>query len=67
MTGQNLREALREAEDLGCTVRHIIRTGELTITPPWGGKWIRINMRRKDAPRSLTTLLGKIRRNNGQN
>jgi len=53
----NLREALELAEQLGCTVGPVRRTGEIRVSHPAIRKAVRLNGRRKDAPRSLVTLL----------
>ncbi len=62
MTGSNLRDALNEAKQLGLIVKPVRRTGEVRVYCP-GHPSVRINIRRKDAPRALTTL---INRWNGQ-
>jgi len=59
MNGMDLRKVLEIAIACGCTVRHIRGTGEKSVShPSWTGS-IRVNARRKDAPRSLTS---KVRR-----
>ena len=60
-TGCNLREALIHATQLGCEVEHVNRTGEVRVYLP-GRRSVRINSRRKDAPRALTTLLRQLER-----
>jgi hypothetical protein len=60
-TGCNLREALIHATQLGCEVEYVNRTGEVRVYLP-GHRSVRLNGRRKDAPRALTTLLNQIER-----
>jgi hypothetical protein len=61
-TGVNLREALDDARRLGCTVSPIDRTGELSVSHPAWRHHIRLNGRKKSAPRILTVrLLGLMR------
>jgi len=60
-TGCNLREALICATQLGLEVEHVNRTGEVRVYLP-GRRSMRLNARRKDAPRALTTLLNQIKR-----
>ena len=57
-TGMNLRDALREASHLGCTVSCPNRTGEILVSST-NGKRVRVSSGRKDAPRALTTMLRK--------
>jgi len=56
-SGMNLREAVAYAKGIGCTVVKLPGTGELMISHPTWDRRIRINGRRKDAPRALTTAL----------
>jgi len=56
-SGMNLRDALNLARDLGCTVAWVHRTGEWRVSHPTWGKSMRVNSRRKDAPRALSTKL----------
>jgi hypothetical protein len=60
--GMNLREALAEARRLGCTVAAINGTGELSVSHPAWRHHVKLNGRKKSAPRILTTrLLGLTR------
>ena len=59
--GCNLLVALRYAQDQGCTVSQPRHTGELLVShPALSGKRVRLNRRRKDAPRALTAFLKKL-------
>lgn len=62
----NLREALKRAEDLGCQVDHVYRTGELRIKAPDRPRTVKVNSRRKDCPRSLQTVVNQLRRKRDQ-
>jgi hypothetical protein len=55
--GMNLRDALRAARDLGCSIRSVNRTGEIIVSHPSCAQRIVVNSRRKDAPRALTAFL----------
>jgi hypothetical protein len=60
--GMNLREALAEARRLGCTVAAINGTGEFSVSHPSWRHHVKLNGRKKSAPRILTTrLLGLTR------
>jgi len=52
----NLREALREAERLGCRVEEARGTGEIVVSHPQFGR-TRVNRRKKNTPAKLVTLL----------
>ena len=54
--GMNLDKALREAAHRGWEVRPVRRTGEVDVIAT-AGQRVRLNGRRKDAPRALTALL----------
>ncbi len=54
----NLHEALTLAAKLGCEVSTVRRTGEVLVTHAL--RRVRINNRRKDAPRALLTLLARL-------
>ena len=56
-SGVNQREALKLAQHLGCTVEPIRCTGELRVCHPALLRPIRLNGRRKDAARVLTSAL----------
>lgn len=58
--GCNLRQALRSARSLGCRVRCPRRTGEVLVSHPAVPGSVRVNARRKDAPRALTGLLDEV-------
>ena len=59
--GCNLLQALRYAQDRGCTLSLPRRTGELLVSHPAVlGQRVRINRRRKDAPRALTRFLRRL-------
>lgn len=60
-TGMNLRDAVTAARGFDCEVRHARRTGELVVSTP-DGERTRLNCRRKDAPRRLTTILNRLAR-----
>jgi len=59
--GCNLLEAIRYAHDRGCTIALPRRSGELLVShPAVSGERVRINRRRKDAPRTLTRFLRRL-------
>lgn len=58
--GINLIDAVRSARRLGILVEHLRKTGELRWSHPSAQKPIRVNSRRKDAPRHATTFLRKV-------
>ena len=60
-SGQNLREVLAEARRLGCTVVYN-PAGEWTVSHPTWPRRMRVSGHRRDAPRSLTTLVGRLAR-----
>lgn len=55
-----LRKTLKVLKDYGYLTVPVRRTGELRVIPPNGGPTIRLNGRRKDAPRVLIALLHKL-------
>lgn len=59
-TGINRQEALRWARRLGCRVEPVRRTAEVRVVHDGIGRSIRINARRKDAGRELTTFLHRV-------
>lgn len=61
-SGMGLRQALRIADRLGYFVRWPRRTGEVVVQRPGDLKRVRINARRKDAPRCLIGLLLQLHR-----
>lgn len=59
--GMNLRDALNLAQRLGCKVEHARRTGEVVVSHRDHPRHkVRLNSRRKCAPRALTSLLRKV-------
>jgi len=58
--GMNLRDARRAAQQLGCLITHPRRTGEEIYRHSSAASSIRVNSRRKDAPRKLTAWLLSI-------
>ena len=56
----NLHEALTLATKLGCEVSTVRRTGEVLVHHASLGRRVRINNRRKDAPRALLTFLAQL-------
>jgi hypothetical protein len=63
VSGVNLVDCERIAKQLGCDVEPVNGTGEIRFTHPNVEKSVRVNGRRKDAPRALTTWLNHICRN----
>jgi len=59
-SGCNLLQALRVARELGCTITPVRRTGERRISHPSLRGSVRVNCRRKDAPRQLTKFLQEV-------
>lgn len=65
--GCNLRDALRVARRLGCAITRPRRTGDLLIRPPCAELHpVRVNARRKDSPRALTSLIKVLTRSPGE-
>lgn len=60
LSGWNLRDALAFARRLGCEIHCPRRTGELRVSHPSQRRSVRVNARRKDAPRELTTFLRRV-------
>lgn len=58
--GMALRGAISAAEDLGCTIESVRRTGEARVTHPAVSYTVIFNVRRKDAPRRLTAFLLRL-------
>lgn len=58
--GMSMRRAIEFAYRSGCSVRKPRRTGEWLIRHHRFSKPVRVNARRKDAPRSLVALLASI-------
>ena len=59
-SGMNLRDAIKEARELGFDIRPINRAGELLFRHVSLDRAIRINARRKDAGRQLTVALRRV-------
>lgn len=57
---RDTRQALAFARQLGCEVAWLQRTGEIMVSHPSILRRIRINGRRKDAPRKLTAFLADV-------
>jgi hypothetical protein len=60
LIGANLLDCENVAKRLGCNVEPVNRTGEIRFTHPNVQKSMRIDGRRKDAPRALTAWLNRI-------
>ena len=58
-TGMNLADAVKAARELGCSISEYPGTGEIRIVIV-GRHPLRLNRRRKDAPRILTSLLRQL-------
>lgn len=63
--GVSLRVAIREAGRLGVGVRQINRTGELLFFVA-GQRSVRVNCRKKDAPRKLCMMLRDVAAERGR-
>jgi hypothetical protein len=59
-SGMDLRKALRAARKAGCLVVKIKATGEVRVSHPKVRITVRVNGRRKDAPRALTNFIKKV-------
>ena len=57
--GKNLADCEKIARQNGWAVKAGRRNGETFYTDPRGGKRLRVNGRRKSAPRALTTRLNR--------
>lgn len=55
--GMALRDALRLAERLGCRVVDVRGTGEIRVSHGSMARRVRLNARRRDAPRRLVDYL----------
>jgi hypothetical protein len=60
LAGINLRRAYEIAYALGCSISPVRRTGEDRISHPLLDHTVRVNSRRKDAPRHLVVFLRRI-------
>lgn len=60
MRGMDMSDALTELELLGATVEDVKGTGEIIVKHPAIPRWMRVNYRRKDAPRCLTHAIRKL-------
>jgi hypothetical protein len=56
----NLIDAERAARSLGVTVLKVYRTGEIRFMHPSFTRSVKVNERRKDAPRALLVALRKV-------
>ena len=61
-TGSNLRDVTAAFRALGGSVCNIRRTGEDIYSHPAAERTVRVNSRRKDAPRALSQMIVKIGR-----
>jgi hypothetical protein len=61
-SGLNLLDCIRLAKRFGCDVQPVKRTGEIRFTHPNIEKSVRVDGRRKDAPRALTAWLNRLAR-----
>jgi hypothetical protein len=61
-SGINLLDCERIAKRLGCAVRLVNGTGEIRFAHPKIQKSVRVDGRRKDAPRALTAWLNRVYR-----
>ena len=59
-TGMDLRKSLKKASSMGCDVGWPRRTGEVTVRHPRLDWSVRVNSRRKDSPRCLTSFLKEL-------
>jgi hypothetical protein len=64
-SGDNLRPTLRWARQHGCRIVQPPATGDIVVSHPLSRKRVRINGRRKDAQRRLTTFLRQLARDLG--
>jgi hypothetical protein len=60
--GVNLRNALDDARRLGCTVEFVDGTGEIAVSHPAWHRRVRLNSRKKSAPRKLVGFLLSLTR-----
>lgn len=60
--GCDLRDALAAAASVGCLIRRIRGTGELLVRHPSQLSAVRLNSRRKDAPRSIVAFIRRVQR-----
>lgn len=60
--GTNLLDLVRLAPELGVEVTNVRRTGELRFRHPALTTSVRVNGRRKDAPRALTAFFTAAQR-----
>lgn len=59
--GMNLRDAVRLGQKLGCRVEKTRRNGgEWMFRHPAADRPMKVNARRKDAPRSLIVFLKRV-------
>lgn len=60
--GGNLADREKDARKLGCIVGPVAGTGEIRFQHPMIAESVRVDGRRKDAPRQLTCWLNKLAR-----
>ena len=58
--GTNLQSVIRRASATGIQVCNVRRTGELRFSHPSLQNTVRVNGRRKDAPRALTSYFAEV-------
>jgi hypothetical protein len=56
----NLDDAMTYARKLGCDVHNVDGTGEAVVVAPDREARVRFNVRKKDAPPQLVTLLRRL-------
>jgi len=60
VSGVNLLDCQKIAKRLGCDIQTVTGTGEIRFSHPKIRKSVRVDGRRKDAPRALTAWLNRI-------
>jgi hypothetical protein len=60
IAGGNRLNAFRRARDMGCSITPINGTGEYRVSHPLLRLSVRVNGRRKDAPRHLIVYLKHV-------
>lgn len=59
-SGINLTSCEKDARLLGCTIEAVAGTGEIRFSHPSVAQSVRVDSRRKDAPRQLTAWLSRV-------